>query len=548
MSFVRRQGKRFYARYRDARGVVVEKAIPAETKTEAKDQARELEREARLERLGIKRRAPEPTKFCAYWDKYRTATASRRGQKQVISRMKTHVLPFLGEKLLAHILPSDVNEVLAKMLADGYALETVKHVRMDIRAMFTSASDDFLMRGPNPASKAMKIKVPKRKPRVIPLELVAAIIAAVPDRHRAMFATAVMTGMRKGELAGLPVQNVNLDGRTIVVEFSYAAPTKDSDTRTVPVPEELVPFLKVELGRARSLYLFPNSTGGMLSRHIKLHKILRAAVARAGIVEGYDHKCRRKGCGFIERHADDAARRCPTCSMSLWIKPIPPKWNFKDLRSTWATHAYRATEDIFFVQKAMGHSDTKITERYADPGEAHLRRQSNRVSYGVSPGMPEEKTAMRTGKERGETLEHQAVVGGFILKPPSFQSTAQRAMRDSNPRPLAPEANGPGVSGPIPSRRQADPLGDSSGPVYTHPHALARARTNSRGNSGGGLRLATEGERLLTIKEVAKRLGVSPATVRRLCDSGALKCVRIINSIRIRETALQEYLKSGGGK
>jgi excisionase family DNA binding protein len=48
--------------------------------------------------------------------------------------------------------------------------------------------------------------------------------------------------------------------------------------------------------------------------------------------------------------------------------------------------------------------------------------------------------------------------------------------------------------------------------------------------------------RLLTVSEVAKRLGVCAATVYKLCVTGALRHVRVLNSIRIAHNWLQEYL------
>jgi excisionase family DNA binding protein len=47
---------------------------------------------------------------------------------------------------------------------------------------------------------------------------------------------------------------------------------------------------------------------------------------------------------------------------------------------------------------------------------------------------------------------------------------------------------------------------------------------------------------LLTVKEVAEQLGVCTATVYRLCESGALPHVRIVQSIRIRPADLKAFL------
>jgi excisionase family DNA binding protein len=49
---------------------------------------------------------------------------------------------------------------------------------------------------------------------------------------------------------------------------------------------------------------------------------------------------------------------------------------------------------------------------------------------------------------------------------------------------------------------------------------------------------------LLAVREVARRLGVSTATVYALCERGELKHVRILNAIRIAEADVIEFLEA----
>jgi len=49
---------------------------------------------------------------------------------------------------------------------------------------------------------------------------------------------------------------------------------------------------------------------------------------------------------------------------------------------------------------------------------------------------------------------------------------------------------------------------------------------------------------LLTVREVAKRLRVSTATVYALCRAGELEHHRVSNAIRISERALFAYLEA----
>jgi excisionase family DNA binding protein len=49
-------------------------------------------------------------------------------------------------------------------------------------------------------------------------------------------------------------------------------------------------------------------------------------------------------------------------------------------------------------------------------------------------------------------------------------------------------------------------------------------------------------KRLLTVREVAERLGVSKATVYALCEQGTLPHLRVSNAIRVAPAALEAYV------
>lgn len=51
--------------------------------------------------------------------------------------------------------------------------------------------------------------------------------------------------------------------------------------------------------------------------------------------------------------------------------------------------------------------------------------------------------------------------------------------------------------------------------------------------------------RLLSVREVAAGLGMSSATVYRLCDRGELAHVRVSNAIRVGPDDLDTYLHGG---
>ncbi|WP_370642038.1 helix-turn-helix domain-containing protein [Myxococcus sp. AS-1-15] len=55
--------------------------------------------------------------------------------------------------------------------------------------------------------------------------------------------------------------------------------------------------------------------------------------------------------------------------------------------------------------------------------------------------------------------------------------------------------------------------------------------------------VASGSGRLLTVREVAERMGVCRATVYRLCERGELPHVRISNAVRIEAEALERFIR-----
>jgi excisionase family DNA binding protein len=112
---------------------------------------------------------------------------------------------------------------------------------------------------------------------------------------------------------------------------------------------------------------------------------------------------------------------------------------------------------------------------------------------------------------------------------------------DLNQRPLAPQAN--------PERVARVAAGGSAS--QPHDFVDCRGGPESHGvapNGPGGTDFGAPAVRdfqsgsLLTVAEVARRLGVCRATAYRICRAGQLGHVRVSNAIRVPENALVAYL------
>ena len=132
----------------------------------------------------------------------------------------------------------------------------------------------------------------------------------------------------------------------------------------------------------------------MLPRDFKLAEKLRSAMARAGIVLGYKHICRRCKAKRIDSHEDapdGTIRRCSKCNAKMWPSPVPKPCTFHELRHTTATLLLAAGADLWAVQKMLRHTDAQVTtERYAHLVPGYLQAQITRlrlVSF-ASPLLP----------------------------------------------------------------------------------------------------------------------------------------------------------------
>src|SRR5207245_11255066 len=133
--------------------------------------------------------------------------------------------------------------------------------------------------------------------------------------------------------------------------------TKGGHADLLPIASQLRPYLEEAIDSSRCDLVFPSDDGRMRTPNTKLQYVLARALARAALVAGYRHICRRHGCGHREQARDGQPRRCPKCNMKLLARGIPRRLRFHDLRATTATLLARAGVPLVVAQRILPHSD-----------------------------------------------------------------------------------------------------------------------------------------------------------------------------------------------
>jgi integrase len=364
-------------------------ASSAATKTEAKRLARELERRYERQRLGLEL-PPIPDDLrtvddiIEWW--IHTFVRHMPSYESTISTIRKHVIGSkgLGRLELEEVTPGKIDLFLTGKERE-LSPQTVNHLRGYLLRAFNLARRMEKFPRPNPVADVPKRKVAKRLPDYLRPAEVPLLLAAVKPKWRALFAAAIYTGLRKGELFALRKSDVDLSSGLITVARSHGRDIpKNSRSEAVPInPELLAHYLEPALRSSSSDLVFPGPDGKMFPKATQLALTLRRAMRRAGLVTGYVHKCRRKGCRHHQAFADAVPRRCPKCNFRL--APVGQVRNirFHHLRHTTASLLLMSGADLAAVQRIMRHQDPRTTtEFYGHLAAPYLQREVERLSFG----------------------------------------------------------------------------------------------------------------------------------------------------------------------
>lgn len=210
----------------------------------------------------------------------------------------TRVLPELGAGRLSDIRRIDLQDFADRLCAEGLDASTVRNTLMPLRAIFRRA----LARGDvavNPTAGLELPAVEGSRDRIASPAEAAALLSALPDRDRALWATALYAGLRRGELLALRWEDIDLGAEVIQVERSWDAkegvvpPKSRAATRIVPIPAVLRDYLvehKLRSGRRVGLVFGTSCTQPFTPSNVR--KRANAAWARAGLVPIGLHECR----------------------------------------------------------------------------------------------------------------------------------------------------------------------------------------------------------------------------------------------------------------
>jgi integrase len=165
-----------------------------------------------------------------------------RGYAQVL---RERVVPEFGGARLGDVHRADVQRFADALLAEGLSPSRIRNVLMPLRVIFRRAVEDGIV-VVNPMTGLRLPAVRGRRERIAAPEEAARLLAALPVGDRALWATAMYAGLRRGELMGLRWEDIDLANGLIrierahdVVSGSTVTPKSSAGLRRVPIPAAL---------------------------------------------------------------------------------------------------------------------------------------------------------------------------------------------------------------------------------------------------------------------------------------------------------------------
>lgn len=335
-------------------------------------------------------------------------------EKNYRSTVKNHIRPYWGETKLADIGHVDVAKWIKKLHTSGASPHTIYNARTIFKASLQAAVDgNRLVR--NPAKGVRLPDKPDATERFLTREEVDAITFYMSDLNALIVWTAVQTGLRFGELAGLHWHRLDLDRGVlhVVEKYDQAADRidpvpKDKEKRTVPLPADLVTKLR---------------------RHANATPRHRTC--------GLSHTAGRCKGDLVFRGPRGAALKSNAWGVGPWRKAldlagVADRVRVHDMRHTFASWLIQQGVPTADIARVMGHSDTEVTARYAHLQDTDSDAKIRAAMATPKPGDGEDAQ----GSEESETAAAREPDAGWQESQPDtipvHEGQSRRAQRRAN--------------------------------------------------------------------------------------------------------------------
>jgi integrase len=265
--------------------------------------------------------------------------------------LENRILPNHGGSRIADITRVEVQDLADRMLAEGLDPSSVRNTLMPLRVIYRRA----LQRGEVSVNPTTALELPAvrgRRERIASPTEACELLDTLPLTDRAVWATAMFGGLRRGELMGLRWEDVDLASGVIRVERSF-----DPKAGCAITPKSRAGVRSVPIAAALRDYLTEHKQRGGRSEGLVFGRTATAPFADSAVGQ----RARRVWEQENKRRIEQAERdRTDSAKVDL-LTPI----GLHECRHSYASMMIEAGVNFKALSTYMGHANISITlDRY----------------------------------------------------------------------------------------------------------------------------------------------------------------------------------------
>jgi integrase len=276
------------------------------------------------------------------WALYGESNSDKKSVSREESIFNVHIKPVIGSRPLKDVAAIHLERIKRDMAKNKLSPRSIHYAMSIIRQLFNFAKRFDYFNGDNPVSKIKMPSFDNRRMRFLTVQESEALLKDLLSRSKQTHNITLLSldsGLRAGEIFSLTWGDVDIDNGILTIRDSKSGKIRFA-YMTKRVKEM---FNSLEWGEPSQL-VFPDRKGNKI---IQISNTFNRAVDKLKLNEGIED------------------RR---------FKVI-----FHTCRHSFASRLVESGEDLYVVKELLGHSDFKMTSRYAHLGENTLQNAIKRL-------------------------------------------------------------------------------------------------------------------------------------------------------------------------
>ncbi len=278
------------------------------------------------------------------------------------SVIEHHLLPAFKGFPMQAITSDEISLLSTKLLKNGLSGKTANNILNLLGKILANAKKDHYLKF-NPMPDVDRPQMDKeQKGRALKPDEIQSILKPAEGTDHAAIATAIATGMRRGEQFGLDWENVDFENNLIRIRRALYWKRGKYHDRKEGEPEYVF-ILPKSKKSIRDIDMSPELRKELLQLYMKSGKKGLVFPSAAGTPMDPENFVKRN----FQRVLDKAEEKRAEDSF-----PVIGKIRWHDLRHTYGSLKIDQGEDLLYVSRQMGHSSLQVTgDIYAHQIRAH---------------------------------------------------------------------------------------------------------------------------------------------------------------------------------